>query len=229
MEYFCKARRCTTVFYKDLQKDTLASCSVKFRTMVGCVRDVVNDCVRGLLSQSQVDAILSQSFKESNFCLKGSFAVPESSSGASLPCTSTYLQKAPLCGKTFHEKFVANRADPSLCSEQAKAKKCVRDLLASECTFNSQDKQLLDLALGDYNPFCANNRDPEATGNDQCFGYLPGPTQSPTLPPTTLFFLGQSTLPNELSDAKKRTNKSGVISVKQYILLFLLGMYFALV
>lgn len=83
--------------------------------MVGCVRNVMNDCVRGILSQSQVDAILSRSFKDSNFCLKGSFTVPESSSGASLPCTNTYLQKAPLCGKTFHEKFVANRADPSLC------------------------------------------------------------------------------------------------------------------
>ena len=134
-------------------------------------------------------------------------------------------------------------------SEQAKAKKCVRDLLASECTFNSQGRELLNLALGDYNPFCANNRDPGATGNDQCYSFLPGPTQSPTRPPTTLFFLGQSTLPYELysdvkkqwnkgdvisrphalSDAKKRKNKSDVISVKQYILLFFLGLYFALV
>ena len=75
----------------------------------------MNDCVRGLLSPSQVDAIFRRNFKESNFCLKGSFSVPESSTGARLPCTRTYLRKAPLCGKTFHQKFVANRSDPSLC------------------------------------------------------------------------------------------------------------------
>ena len=144
----------------------------------------------------------------------------------------------------MHTFFLLN-----LDSEQAKAKKCVRDLLASECTFNSQTRQLLNLALGDYNPFCADNRDPGATGSDQCIGYLPGPTQSPTRPPTTLFFYGQSTLPHDIVDsrtqdrfyygqstvpsrifdAKKRRNNSDVISAKQYIVLFLLGLYFALV
>ncbi|XP_078343526.1 uncharacterized protein LOC144640336 isoform X1 [Oculina patagonica] len=195
MEFFCKGRRCNTVFYKALQKDPSAICSVKFRTMVECVQDVAYDCVRDRLSRSHSDAIISRSFEESEFCREGSFKVPDSS-GASLPCTNTYLQKAPLCGKTFHEKFVADWSDPTLCSEQAKAKKCVRDLLDSECTVNSQDKQLLDLALGDYNPFCANNRDPGATGKDQCYGY---------------------------------TSKSDVISAKQFILLFLLGLYFVLV
>ena len=29
---------------------------------------------------------------------------------------------------------------------------------------------MFDLGLADYNPFCANNRDPGATGNDQCYG-----------------------------------------------------------
>ncbi|XP_078384990.1 uncharacterized protein LOC144667447 [Oculina patagonica] len=195
MEYFCKARRCTTLFYKALQKDTSAICSAKYQTMIECVKDVSYDCVKGQLSKSRTDAIVDSSFKESDYCLEGSFKVPDSS-GASLPCTSTYLQKAPLCGKTFHEKFVADWSDPSLCSEQAKAKKCVRDLLESECTVNSQTKQLLDLALGDYNPFCANNRDPGATGKDQCYGY---------------------------------TSKSDVISAKQFILLFLLGLYLVLV
>ena len=58
-------------------------------------------------------------------------------------------------------------------SEFAKAKKCGKDLLDSECAFNSSTMEGLNLVLGDYNPFCANNRDPGATGNDQCHGYLP--------------------------------------------------------
>ena len=57
-------------------------------------------------------------------------------------------------------------------SEYAKAKKCANDLLASECTVSSQTKIVLSLALSDYNPFCANNRDPGATGNDQCSRFL---------------------------------------------------------
>ena len=29
---------------------------------------------------------------------------------------------------------------------------------------------MLELGYSDYNPFCASNRDPGATGNDQCDG-----------------------------------------------------------
>ena len=31
-------------------------------------------------------------------------------------------------------------------------------------------QEALDLAFRDYNPFCANNRDPGATGKDICYG-----------------------------------------------------------
>ena len=42
--------------------------------------------------------------------------------------------------------------------------------MASECTFPSSAQEVLDLAFSDYNPFCANNRDPGATGKDICHG-----------------------------------------------------------
>ena len=54
--------------------------------------------------------------------------------------------------------------------EYAKAKKCLKNLVASACSFPSSEQELLDLDFSDYNPFCENNRDPGATGNDQCFG-----------------------------------------------------------
>lgn len=44
----------------------------------------------------------------------------------------------------------------------------MKNLAASACSFSSREQELID--LGDYNPFCENNRDPGATGNDQCFG-----------------------------------------------------------
>ncbi len=54
--------------------------------------------------------------------------------------------------------------------EQAKAKQCLKKLMDSDCTFPSTVQEALDLSFGDYNPFCSNNRDPGATGKDQCDG-----------------------------------------------------------
>ena len=46
----------------------------------------------------------------------------------------------------------------------------MKNLVASACSFSSREQELIDLGFSDYNPFCENNRDPGATGNDQCFG-----------------------------------------------------------
>ena len=54
--------------------------------------------------------------------------------------------------------------------EQANAKQCLKKVMASECTFSASTQEALDLAFSDYNPFCANNRDPGATGNGICYG-----------------------------------------------------------
>ena len=49
-------------------------------------------------------------------------------------------------------------------------KKCLKNVTETACTFAPKTKPVLDLQLGfsDYNPFCDNNRDPGATGKDQC-------------------------------------------------------------
>ena len=43
-------------------------------------------------------------------------------------------------------------------------------MIDSDCNFAAPTREALELAYSDYNPFCANNRDPGATGNDQCDG-----------------------------------------------------------
>ena len=66
---------------------------------------------------------------------------------------------------------------------------------------------MFDFLIGDFNPFCDNNRDPGATGSDQCVDYPPDP--SPAVTPC---------------------NRSDVISAsKQFILFILLEMYLALI
>ena len=54
--------------------------------------------------------------------------------------------------------------------ERANANKCLKRLVASDCYFSSSAQELLDLSFSDYNPFCANNRDPGTTGKDICYG-----------------------------------------------------------
>ena len=49
-------------------------------------------------------------------------------------------------------------------------KKCLKNLIHSDCTISHAGREVLNLSFADYNPFCANNRDPRATGNDQCYG-----------------------------------------------------------
>jgi len=58
--------------------------------------------------------------------------------------------------------------------EQAKAKNCLKNLVHSDCTFPSLDQEVLDLDLGDYNPFCPNLRDPGATGRISAMAGKPG-------------------------------------------------------
>ena len=40
----------------------------------------------------------------------------------------------------------------------------------TNCTLPPEVQEAWDLGFGDYNPYCANIRDPGATGNDTCFG-----------------------------------------------------------
>ena len=55
--------------------------------------------------------------------------------------------------------------------EYAKAKKCSKNVIASICNFPTVTEEIFHFILGDYNPFCEDNRDPGATGKDQCYGY----------------------------------------------------------
>ena len=46
----------------------------------------------------------------------------------------------------------------------------MKNLIASDCHFTSSQQKVIDLGFSDWNPFCENNRDPGATGKDQCDG-----------------------------------------------------------
>jgi len=171
MEYFCDGLKCNTLFYQRLQKDPNGDCSAEYHQLVDCVSKSVQICTNDELPESQIRGIVYQNFKENTLCSDGALEIPTMPPGSvDFPCTASFSSDANACVKTFQEKFTADKSDLSLCQEQAKAKKCLKHLINSNCTFSSLVKEVLDLGFSDYNPFCSNLRDPGATGKDQCDG-----------------------------------------------------------
>lgn len=172
MEYYCNALKCDTLFYQRLRKDPNGDCSTKYNQFADCVSKTIQICFDDQMAESQIREIVYQYLKENTLCSDGELEIPTvpPTSLVGLPCSASFSSDANACVKTFQEKFAANKSDPSLCPEQAKAKKCLKQLVDSDCTFSSLEQEVLDLAYSDYNPFCSNLRDPGATGKDQCEG-----------------------------------------------------------
>ena len=85
---------------------------------------------------------------------------------------STLISVPPLYSLESILLFLSNRCEFAFFREYAKAKKCSRDVIDSDCNYPSETKELLDLLYDAYNPFCADNRDPGATKNSPCSGVV---------------------------------------------------------
>jgi len=76
-------------------------------------------CTEGKLADSTVEGIVRQNgYSESTMCSGGSLEIPTVPAAlvGSLPCSSSFAADANDCLKTFHQKFAADKADPSLCT-----------------------------------------------------------------------------------------------------------------
>ena len=62
---------------------------------------------------------------------------------------------------------------------QAEAKLCLKNLIDKECNYTTSERELLEIGLSDYNPFCPGNRDPRASERDRC-AVSPEATTHPT-------------------------------------------------
>lgn len=168
MEFFCDGMKCITDFIKKLQKDPKGDCSVKYKQWLDCVNVTSKICKDESRSDgATITVIYRPSFQEHGMCLKGALVQPQAKSPI---CSNSFNGHANDCVRIFHQTFAVDKADPSLCKEQAKAKKCLKGLISSECNLTASAKNYIDLDYTDYNPFCANNRDPDATGNGICYG-----------------------------------------------------------
>ncbi|KAJ7352885.1 hypothetical protein OS493_033151 [Desmophyllum pertusum] len=207
VEYFCKARTCTTWFYKSLHQDPSADCGHRYEQMLRCLRVNFDHC-KGqkpiFVSAFQLHTLRSI-FKKKTFCSDANLVIPPRNDD--LSDSSAYFQKAPLYGETLCQKFATNQSsDSSLSSEAAKAKKCVKDVLASECKLDAETvMEANNLTLSDHNPFCSNNRNSRATGLEVCHNFTMF-TFSSTQPPSSIPVLAKTpALKHRRKDGRKRT------------------------
>ena len=89
--------------------------SAKLRVMTSCATKSFQYCAGKVLSKSEIDTIIRNSYKENTTCLEGGNAIP-TMPPISSPCGKSLSTDADNCMRTFHEKFAANKADPDLCS-----------------------------------------------------------------------------------------------------------------
>lgn len=171
MEYYCSARKCNTAFFKAFQREPKADCSAVFTKMKDCIGDLIKFCWKDRLTESQIKGIVDASFKKEEYCGQNYMELPTLSPGSNL-CTASYNNDSQNCMRSFRQKFIKDRSDPALCSEYAESKKCLKDLIYSDCNYPAGSKKLFNFTLGVYNPFCVDNRDPGATNNGHCYGVL---------------------------------------------------------
>lgn len=89
-------------------------CSAKYHQLVDCVSKSIQICTDDKLLESQIRGIVYQSFKENTLCFDGAVEIPTMPPIGS-PCSASFSSDADACVKTFHEKFAADKSDPSLC------------------------------------------------------------------------------------------------------------------
>lgn len=168
-ENFCSAQKCGTAFLKAFQKDPKADCGTIATTKLkNCLLAVMKVCMGDLLSESAIKQGLNATFMEKDFCEKGFLELEMPPNNAF--CPASFNNDANTCVRSFRQKYIKDKSDPALCSGYAEAKKCLKNLIDSNCNYPPSGKEIFDMTLSVYNPFCSDNRDPGATGNNPCDG-----------------------------------------------------------
>lgn len=167
-ENYCSLQKCTTTFHKAFQKDPKADCGTIANELKNCMLAVMKVCLGDLTSESVIKQSLDASFKEKDYCEKASVELEMSSYNAF--CPASFNNDVNTCVRSFRQKYIKDKSDPALCSEYAEAKKCSKNVIDSSCNYPPSTKEIFDMIYSVHNPFCSDNRDPGATGNDPCDG-----------------------------------------------------------
>lgn len=167
-EFFCSSRKCETAFYKAFQKDPKADCGTIATKLKNCMLAVSKVCWKGIISESLIEQSFNANFKTEDLCEKASVGLDMPTNNSF--CPASFNNDVNACYRSFRQKYIKDKSDPALCSGYAEAKKCLINLIDSDCNYPPNSTGILDMTLSVYNPFCSDNRDPGATRNAPCDG-----------------------------------------------------------
>ena len=86
-----------------------------FNKMKDCNVDVMKFCVKDQMTESQIKDKIDASLKKENLCYQDYAELP-TSSPSSIPCSASYNYGEQNCMRSFRQKFMKDKSDPTLCS-----------------------------------------------------------------------------------------------------------------
>lgn len=167
MEYYCSLRKYESTFFKAMKKETSADCGLQFWILFYRSIEKSRKCSKTRPESKVADIEEMRSL----YCSGKDLEIPLVSS-LSL-CSPKHKSRVDACIRDYAVAFSKDPSDKSLCSKRGKARMCVRMAWDNYCSLNitATSKGIFENVTTEFNPFCDEERDPWASGEDQCMQY----------------------------------------------------------
>lgn len=165
MEYYCTIREYESHFFKKLYQESSADCGLQFWILYYRSLKKAKACA----GDSKPLEVANIKEIESLYCSGLDLEIPLLFSLT--PCSNLHKTKVDQCIQDFAEVFKSDKSNSSLCRKRGKAKLCAA--LAWQTLCNQSDKVdgIFSKVIGDFNPFCKDDKDPWSIDSDMCAPY----------------------------------------------------------
>lgn len=184
LEYYCALREYESHFFKNLYRVQDVDCGLQFWILYYRSSQKAVSCE----SASKPLEVANIREFQTLYCSGLDLELPLIFSLS--PCSSSHKEKVDQCIKDFSNLFQSGTSKNSLCRVRAKAKVCVELAWQTSCDQSDVVDGIFKKVIGDFNPFCKDDKDPWSTESDSCAPYrirycdpepvCPTPTPTPT-------------------------------------------------
>ncbi|PFX25480.1 uncharacterized protein LOC111330305 [Stylophora pistillata] len=165
LEYYCALREYESHFFKSLYQVQDVDCGLQFWMLYYRSLQTAVTCE----STSKPLEVGNIREFQTLYCNGLDLEIPLMFSLS--PCSSSHKQKVDQCIREFSNLFQSGVSKTSLCRIRAKAKVCVALSWQTLCDQSDEVNGIFNQVIGDFNPFCKDDKDPWSTESDSCAPY----------------------------------------------------------
>lgn len=167
MEYYCTLREYESHFFKALYNEPSANCGLQVWIMYYRFLNKSDSCFNNAGRRPQMANIKGV---QSLYCSGLDLGIPLVSSLS--PCSNAYKYKVDRCISDFAAAFIdINETQESLCRKRGEAKMCTVLAWQNFCNQSDVADAIFNKVIGNFNPYCKNDKDPWAVESDLCSSY----------------------------------------------------------